>query len=243
MKNMKWMLMVAVAGWIALPLQAQWQIPADPAAKKEYVAKLLATVQKTDAPLDERAAACRNLSALGDKDAVPVLAALLTDEKMSHMARYGLEPIPCPAVDDALRAALGKTQGRLLAGVIDSIGVRRDAKAVEPLTPLLGAADPQVVSAAASALGRIGNDAAAAALEKALAGASGANLNAIADGCLRAADVQLADKKCDKAAAPHPHGRHARGAPRPRPRRPRHVHRIRQGQRQRHVLRGHARRA
>ena len=53
MKNMKWMLViVAAAGLMALPSQAQWQIPADRAAKKEYVAKLLATVQKADAPLD-----------------------------------------------------------------------------------------------------------------------------------------------------------------------------------------------
>ena len=201
MKNMKWMLMVAVAGLIALPLQAQWEIPANPAAKKEYVAKLLVTVQKADAPLDERFAACRTLSALGDKSAVPILAALLCDEKMSHMARYGLEPIPDPSVDAALRDALGKVKGRLLAGVIESIGVRRDVKAVELLAALLCDANPDVVSAAAASLGRIGNAAAAAALEKALAGASGANLNFIADGCLRAADAQLALRKRDKAIA------------------------------------------
>ncbi len=61
------------------------------------------------------------------------LAALLGDEKLAHMARYGLEPIPDPAVDDALRDALGKLKGRPLVGVIGSIGVRRDTKAVEPL--------------------------------------------------------------------------------------------------------------
>ncbi len=201
MRNMKWMLMVAVAGLIALPLQAQWQIPADPAAKKEYVAKLLVTVQKADVPLNERFAACRELSVLGDKAAVPVLAALLIDEKMSHMARYGLEPIPDASVDAALRDALSKVKGRLLAGVIDSIGVRRDAKAVEPLAKLLCDADPQVVCAAASSLGRIGNAAAAGALEKALGSASGASLNVIADGCIRAAEALLASGKRDKAVA------------------------------------------
>ena len=202
MKNMKWMLVtVAAVGLMALPSQAQWNIPADPAAKKEYVAKLLATVQKADAPLIERFAACRELSVLGDKNAVPVLAALLTDEKMSHMARYGLEPIPGPAVDAALRDALGKVKGRLLAGVINSIGVRRDAKAIEPLAKLLGDADASVVCAAAASLGKIGNVAAAGVLEKALAGASGANLNVIADGCIRAADALLASGKRDKATA------------------------------------------
>ena len=47
------------------------------------------------------------------------------------MARYALEPIPDPSVDDALRDALGKLKGRLLVGVIGSLGVRRDAKAVD----------------------------------------------------------------------------------------------------------------
>ena len=72
------------------------------------------------------------MARIGNKDAVAPLAALLPDEKLSHMARYGLETIPSSAVDKALRDAAGKLQGRLLVGVIGSIGVRRDAKAVEP---------------------------------------------------------------------------------------------------------------
>ena len=47
------------------------------------------------------------------------------------MARYALETIPDPSVDDALRDALGKLKGRPLLGVIGSLGVRRDAKAVD----------------------------------------------------------------------------------------------------------------
>ena len=47
------------------------------------------------------------------------------------MARYALETIPDPSVDDALRDALGKVQGRPRLGVIGSLGVRRDAKAVD----------------------------------------------------------------------------------------------------------------
>ena len=35
------------------------------------------------------------------------LAAMLADEKLCHMALYGLETIPDPSVDDALRDALG----------------------------------------------------------------------------------------------------------------------------------------
>src|SRR5512138_1610120 len=72
----------------------------------------------------EKADACRELAHLGTKNAVPSLAPLLADEQLGHMARYALETIPDPSVDAALREALGKVKGRLLAGVIGSIGVR-----------------------------------------------------------------------------------------------------------------------
>src|ERR1039457_2562278 len=74
---------------------------------KDQVAKLTA-VLKSDAPQKEKADACRELARIGTKDAVAPLAALLSDEKLSHMARYGLETIPSPAVDEALRDAAGK---------------------------------------------------------------------------------------------------------------------------------------
>src|SRR5436305_1951267 len=92
-------------------------------------AKLVA-VLTSDATPGAKADACRRLAVVGTRDAVPALAALLGDDKLAHMARYALEPIPDPSVDAALREALGKLQGRPLVGVIGSIGVRRDASAV-----------------------------------------------------------------------------------------------------------------
>ena len=66
-------------------------------ATREQINKLT-TVLKSDAPHKEKADACRQLSIIGTKDVIAPLAALLYDEKLSHMARYGLEPIPGPAV-------------------------------------------------------------------------------------------------------------------------------------------------
>ena len=88
---------------------------------------------KSDAPLEQKPAACEDLARVGDKDCVPVLAGMLGDEQLSHRARYALEPIPDKSVDEALRAALGKLNGKLLSGVISSIGARRDSAAVELL--------------------------------------------------------------------------------------------------------------
>ena len=97
-----------------------------------------------------------NWRRIGTADAVPALAALLADEKLAHMARYGLETDSRPAVDVALREALGKLKGLPLVGVIGSIGVRRDEKAVAALVALLKDPDAEVAQAAARALGMIG---------------------------------------------------------------------------------------
>jgi HEAT repeat protein len=158
---------------------------------KDQVAKI-AAVLKSDAPQKEKADACRELARIGTKDAVAPLAALLSDEKLSHMARYGLETIPDPSVDKALREAAGKLQGRMLVGVVGSIGVRRDTKAVKVLVKLLHDSDNDVAQAAARALGSIGTQAAAKALLDALPGVSAANQLAFCEGLLRCAETALA---------------------------------------------------
>jgi len=168
-----------------------------PAADQE--ARLIA-VLKSDAPQKDKADACRELARVGSRDAVVPLAALLADEKLSHMARYGLETIPDPSVDEAFRDALGKLKGPRLVGVIGSLGVRRDAKAVEPLARMLADSDADVAQAAARALGRIGNSAAVQALTGALAAAPAANQLALYEGLLRAAESLAAAGRIDEAA-------------------------------------------
>lgn len=149
----------------------------------EVRAKALA-VLKSDAPLEQKAAACRELARVGDEGCVPVLAGMLGDEKLSHLARYALEPIPDKSVDEALRAALNKVNGKLLCGVISSIGVRRDAAAVELLGRHLNHTDGDVVRTAAISLGRIGTAAAGDTLLAALKHAPGDRVARICDGLL-----------------------------------------------------------
>ncbi len=148
----------------------------------------LITILKSDASLKEKADACRELARLGTAQAVPVLAPLLLDEKLSHMARYALEPIADPSVDARLRNALGKLEGPLLVGVIDSLGFRKDAQAVEPLAKFLTDADPAVAQAAARALGSIGG-AAVQVLENAFSNGSPANRLAVCEGLFRCAEA------------------------------------------------------
>jgi HEAT repeat protein len=155
---------------------------------KDQEVKLIA-VLKSDAPQKEKADACRELARIGTKDAVAPLAALLSDEMLGHMARYGLETIPDPSVDIALRDALGKLTGKPLVGVIGSLGVRRDAKAVKPLAGFLQASDAEVLSAAARAMGKIGTADAAKALRDALPKTAAQNQAAICEGLFRCAEA------------------------------------------------------
>lgn len=148
--------------------------------------QLVAILKAPDAPVFEKAKACQRLAVVGTREAVPVLAGLLGDETLNLYARFALEGIPDPAVDEALRKAAEKLQGRPLVGVLSSIGQRKDEQAVDLLRGLLGNSDPAVVAAAADALGQIGTSEAAGALKKALANDS-AQKAPIADAALACA--------------------------------------------------------
>lgn len=130
--------------------------------------RLLLDVLSSDMPLAQKWVAAHHLAQAATREAVSPLAALLADDQLADLARFALEPMPEPAVDDALRQALGKLEGRRLAGVITSLGVRRDARAVEPLSKFLRGSDAAVASASAAALGSLGTGPAAQALEAAL---------------------------------------------------------------------------
>ncbi|MFO1501344.1 MAG: HEAT repeat domain-containing protein [Verrucomicrobiota bacterium] len=149
----------------------------------------LVEVLQSDASQKEKADACRELSVLGSKEAIPVLATLLGNEALSHMARYALETIPDPAADRALREALPNLQGRLLAGVIGSIGVRNDAAAVPELAGLLQNTDADVAQAASRALGKIATAPAIEALREAVGKGAAANGAFFSEGLLRCAEA------------------------------------------------------
>jgi HEAT repeat protein len=140
------------------------------------------------------------LAIYGSTAAVPELAKLLPDPQLSSWARIALEAIPGPEADEALRQAAGSLKGKLLIGTINSIGVRRDAKAVAPLTARVQDKNAEVASAAAVALGRIGNPAATKALRAALAAAPAEVRSAVAEGCVLCAERLHAEGKSVEAA-------------------------------------------
>lgn len=159
----------------------------DSKSSSDKQAELIALL-RSDAQPGDKAIACKKLAIYGSSEAVPELAKLLTNEELASWARIALEAIPGPAADEALRNSLDSLKGKLLVGAINSIGVRQDAAAVDALIARLTNSDAEVASAAAVALGHIGNDAAARSLRPQLTAADAKVRSAVAEGCVLCAE-------------------------------------------------------
>ena len=175
-----------------------WTVAQDRPAADVKQNELIAVLQ-SDAPTGEKAIACKRLSIYGTEQSVPTLAPLLADKELASWARIALEAIPGPVADAALRDALGKLQGRLLVGVINSIGVRRDVQAVDTLVQKLDDANVDVASAAAVALGHIGGEQGGQALTQSLTDAPAGVRSAVAEGCILCAEWFLAHNRTAEA--------------------------------------------
>lgn len=127
---------------------------------------LIAVVASKDATPDGKQFACRLLQQIGTAKCIPALAGLLQDEVLSHYARLVLERMADPKADEAMRVALGSASDKVKIGLIGSLGVRRDEKAVKQMVGLATHGDPDVAAAAIGALGRIGGTTAAKCLSK-----------------------------------------------------------------------------
>jgi len=204
--------------WIEnVPTTRQWSssvilflaaltIPAAAAARAADVPnasheKELLAVLRSSAPASEKAITCKQLAIHGSPAAVRDLAPLLHDPQLASWARIALEAIPGTAADEALRRAADSLHGRALVGTINSIGVRRDTSAVKLLGAHLQDDESQVASAAAVALGYIGNGPATRLLRQSLSGDSVEVRSAVVEGCVLCAERLVAAGKLGEAAA------------------------------------------
>lgn len=118
-------------------------------------AKLNALLADPQATPYAKAKACARLAVIGDAASVAAIAPLLEDDKLNVYARTALEQIPGDAATQALIAALPKLGGNNLVGAINSLGVRHDPKAVDALSKLVNAHNPETAKAASLALALI----------------------------------------------------------------------------------------
>ena len=154
---------------------SRWPSPSDQRQLKATSPKNeqeLIAILRSDAPEAEKALACKHLAVYGSSEAVPELAKLLADEQLASWARIR-------AGSDSRRGGRrSAAQGDRVAARASCWSARsiRSASAAMPapsscLSGRLEDKDADVASAAAVALGRIGNAAAAKSLRQALASA------------------------------------------------------------------------
>lgn len=170
-------------------------------AELKRIEKSMLELLRSDATQAGKQFICRKLSIIGTEESVPTLGAMLTDAKTSDMARYALERIPGEAVDESLRNALPKTTGKTRVGIINTLGQRRDSRAVRALRSLIGDSDPMTAGAAVAALGNIANPQATRALARAKNRTSGKLRLLVCDAYLKCADELAAQGKKEEALA------------------------------------------
>jgi len=172
----------------------------DPALRNK-LAMAMTRMLSTGASADCKKFLCRQLMLIGTAQEVPALAALLGDKDLSTAARFALARIPGDAPLSFMRATMTKAPRDLLIGLINTLGERRDARAVASIAGHLTGADTDVAGACLDALGKIGGSDAV----KAIADAEGKladELQApLANALLRCGESLLAAGNTAEAAA------------------------------------------
>jgi HEAT repeat protein len=169
--------------------------------EREKLEAALVKILRSDASRAAKRMVCQRLSLIGGEPCIPVLAEWLVKPDVSDFARFALEPIPSPQVDEALRNALLKTSGPTQMGVINSVGVRKDTGAASILGELLQSPDAETAAAAARALGQIGNDDSMELLAAAKASDRAKVRAAILDARLACAERMVEEGRSEEAKA------------------------------------------
>ena len=127
--------------------------------KLAEIEQALLEVLESDAKLPAKEYVCRQLALIGTARCVPVLVEMLSDAELSDRARFALEAIPDGSVDDGLRAALDKAEGDPRVGIVNTLGERRDQKAVPALSKMRNSSERALSTAVEAALRKIGSPA------------------------------------------------------------------------------------
>jgi HEAT repeat protein len=176
-------------------------LPVTIARAAEDEARLCELLQSPRTPPEQKDQICQKLRIAGTARCVPALAMLLADPALSQSARLALEPMLAHEAGQALRDALPKTTGVTRAGIIDSLGQRREPESIAAIAPLLKDPDALTAAAAARSLGNVGGPQAIESLRSARSAASPALQATLASALLNCADSLLATGDTSGAAA------------------------------------------
>ncbi|MBN2272156.1 MAG: HEAT repeat domain-containing protein, partial [Sedimentisphaerales bacterium] len=132
--------------------------------------KLVATLAAATTN-DAKQFLCRQLRTIGTARAVPQLESMLTDPEISHMARYALGRIDAPEAGKALHRALGRTSGKVKAGIINTLAQIGYGQALADFMKCVADSDEDVAIAAIRATGHFPCNSVVALLQRTRASA------------------------------------------------------------------------
>ena len=127
---------------------------ADPSDRQEMEQQLV-DLAESDATVEAREVACRELRLIGTASAVPALARLLDDASLGDAALFALASIPAAEATDALSVALEASSGRFQVGLIHALALRGIGHPA--FDRLAGEGNPEIAAAATWALGQTGD--------------------------------------------------------------------------------------
>ena len=139
----------------------------------------------------------RMLRIAGTDKSVPAVADMLAGRETSHMARYVLASMGTDAAKKALHAGLADAPDELKSGIVDSLGDLRHAPATKDIIKLLE--NTHCEANAARALGLIGGNAAAEALDDRFPDSPGPMKNNYFQALLRCAESFYAKGELEAA--------------------------------------------
>ncbi len=137
---------------------------ASPAARRKVAARLLAIAKDPGATRDGRRFACLALMRIMTPSIEGELLDLLRDPELADLAIRGLTPLPGEPIDRAFLELLKTGPSGLKVDLLAALGYRRSRPAVPALIEWLAASDAETAKTVIAALGRIGGEAANAAL-------------------------------------------------------------------------------
>ena len=133
----------------------------------DKVERLMIKVLKSNASNDGKLLICKYLGTIGGNSSLPVLRKMLFTPSSSNMALIALTSIPGEEASKTLIGALENNEGEALIGIINTLGLRRDPKANQPLNGFISSEDQHVANASIHALGTIGGEQASQILQEA----------------------------------------------------------------------------
>jgi HEAT repeat protein len=141
-----------------IPNKIEGMIVSTSASEHESIERgLLKVAGSSSATPDARRLALKFLQRLATERSVPTLAKLVKEKDFSHYARLSLEQMKdSEAAGAALRDALSSAPDEVKAGIIASLGVRRDTAAASAISRLTTSSNEIIASEALVALGKIG---------------------------------------------------------------------------------------